>query len=418
MSKLIINISSLVTVNTNGRGYKSGDEMNNIGEIKNAALYFDDKIEWFGTVEEAKFLISEKKLNPDEIIDKSGCTIIPGFVDSHTHIVFAGDRSNEFGERLKGKTYQEIAQLGGGIQTTVNATRNASIEELIQNAKKLIYSAVNYGTTSFEIKSGYSLNIDGEIKQLETINKLKKELPFHISSTFLGAHDFPIEYKNNPDDYIDIICNQMLPLIKERNLAEFCDVFIDEGYYTYSQGEKILRKAKDLGFHLKVHADELSDKSAGYLAGELGAVSADHLLFVNDLSLEKMKNANTVACLLPGTAYFIRMPYANARKMIDNNLIVALATDTNPGSCFTENMQLILSLAVINMKMTAEEAISAATINGAKALNIESVKGSLEVGKDADFIVLQTKNYLEMFYHFGINHVKETWIKGNIVKLF
>lgn len=412
---LFLNISSLVTVDTKGKGFKAGSEMQEVREIKNGAIYFSDKIKWFGTTDEARILLSNNKIDPNVIIDKKGCTVMPGFVDSHTHIVFAGDRADEFGQRLRGATYKEIAEAGGGIKTTVKATRNATKEELLDNAKKLLKSALAHGTTTFEIKSGYSLNTEGEIKQLEVIDELKNACEITIVPTFLGAHDIPEEYKEDPDKYIDILCNEMLPLVKERNLAEFCDVFVDEGYYTVEQGRKILEKAKELGFNIKVHADELADKSVGLLAAQLNAHSADHLLFTNDESLKAMKESNTVACLLPGTAYFIRMPYANARKMIDMGLIVAIATDTNPGSSFTENMQLILSLSVINMKMTAEEAICAATINGAKALGLQDKKGSIEKDKDADFIVLYTPNYLNMFYHFGVNHVNEVWIKGKKV---
>jgi len=413
MLKLFLNISSLITVDTLGAGYLSGNEMNCINEIKNGAIYFSDKILWYGSTYQARILLSNNKITPEIIYDKKGCTVLPGFVDSHTHIVFAGDRSEEFGSRLRGATYQEIAESGGGILTTVKATRDASVDELAQNGIRLALSAMSYGTTSIEIKSGYSLTTDGEIKQLEAISKMKKLLPLHISATFLGAHDFPIEFSDKRDEYVDLLCQEMIPKVKGLNLAEFCDIFIDDGYYTYQQGEKILSTAKDIGFKLKVHADELSDQSAALLAGKLNAQSADHLLFVNENSINELKKSNTVACLLPGTAYFIRMPYANARKLIDNGLTVALATDTNPGSCFTENMQMILSLAVINMKMTAEEAIAAATINGAKALDIQDTKGSIENGKDADFIVLNTPSYIDMFYHFGINHVEQVWINGN-----
>lgn len=412
---LFLNISSLVTVDTKGAGYKAGASMQDIREIKNGAIYFSDRIHWFGTTDEARILLSNNKIDPNIIIDKKGCTVMPGFVDSHTHIVFAGDRADEFGQRLRGATYKEIAEKGGGIKTTVKATRNASKEELLENAKVLLNSALSYGTTTVEIKSGYSLNTEGEIKQLEVIDELKNTCQMTIVPTFLGAHDIPEEYKEAPDKYIDILCNEMLPLVKERNLAEFCDVFIDEGYYTVEQGQRIFEKARELGFKIKVHADELADKSVGLLAAQMNANSADHLLFTNEESLKAMKEANTVACLLPGTAYFIRMPYADARKMIDMGLIVALATDTNPGSSFTENMQLILSLSVINMKMTAEEAINAATINGAKALDLQDKKGSIEKDKDADFIVLNTPNYLNLFYHFGVNHVNEVWIKGKKV---
>jgi imidazolonepropionase len=412
MKKLFINISSLVTVAANGAKYKSGIEMQNIGEIKDGAILFEDKIEWVGTSEEAKLFINFQQINPNQIYDLKGKTVLPGFVDSHTHIIFAGNRSDEFARRLRGATYQEIASEGGGILKTMNATRKASVEELVENGKNLALSAIKHGTTAIEIKSGYGLTTESEIKLLEAINILKKELPIHVTSTFLGAHDFPPEYPDNRDKYVDLICEEMIPLVAERKLAEYCDAFIDKGYYTLEQGEKILRKALDYGLKLKVHCDELADVEAAGLAAKHGAISADHLLFISDNSIEAMKESGTIATLLPGTAYFIRMPYAPARKIIENNVPVALATDCNPGSCFTENMQTILSLAVINMKMTAEEAICAATINGAAAIEQSHLMGSIEKDKLSNFIIADVPSYTDLFYHFGINHIEAVWIKG------
>lgn len=413
MKTLIRNISSLVTVDTKGKNYKSGKDLNNISEIKSGAILFDSKILWIGSDSEVESL-NEKGLTWDIVVDGTGKTVMPGFVDSHTHIVFSGDRSDEFAKRLRGATYQEIAESGGGIQSTVRATRSASVEELYNNGLRLAINAIAHGTTSFEIKSGYSLNLEGELKQLQAIALMKKNLNVNIKSTFLGAHDFPIEYKNNPDDYVDYLCDVMLPKVAESGLADYCDAFVDKGYYTVEQGKKILETAKKYGMSVRLHADELADVGAGKLAADIGCVSADHLLFVSDESLLAMKNSGTVACLLPGTAYFIRMPYANARKIIDMGIITAIATDTNPGSCFTENMQLILSLATINMRMTAEEAIAAATINGAYSLGISDITGSLEPGKDADIVIYECKTYSDIMYHFGINHVSRVYIKGQI----
>ncbi|OYT15509.1 MAG: imidazolonepropionase [Bacteroidetes bacterium 4572_77] len=410
--KLVKNITSLVTVNANGADCKTGKDMSDIGEIKNGAMIFDDKVQWVGTTEELKLILAENKYDIDETLDASGKTIIPGFVDSHTHYVFGGNRSSEFARRLRGVTYQEIAAEGGGIQTTMKATRASSINDLANMGKKLANSAIKYGTTAVEIKSGYGLTVESEINQLKAIKQLQKELPLHISSTFLGAHDFPPEYKTNHDKYIDILINEMLPRVKEENLAEYCDAFIDVGYYSLKEGERVLQGGLDAGMKLKVHCDELADTKSAELAANMGAVSADHLLFVNDNSIEAMKKSNTVATLLPGTAYFIRMPYAPARKIIDSGAICALATDTNPGSCFTENMQMILSLSVINMGMTAEEAITAATLNGARAINQSHRMGSLEIGKDANFAIYDCDSYTDIFYHFGINQISSTWING------
>ncbi|MCB0701083.1 MAG: imidazolonepropionase [Ignavibacteriae bacterium] len=410
MAIIIKNISSLVTVNSESALYKIGEQMQDIGEIKNGAMIVSDVIEWIGETSDLGDIIS--RYNIDQEIDLKGKTVLPGLVDSHTHIVFGGNRSAEFGQRLRGATYAEIAEAGGGIQTTVNATRNASVDELAEVGRGLALSAAKYGTTSLEVKSGYSLTVEGEIKQLEAIKKLKETLPLRITPTFMGAHDFPKESKGNRKTYIDQIINEMLPLVAENKLAEFNDVFVDKGYYTTEEGTKVLEAGKEYGLLPKAHCDELADVGAATMAANAGAISADHLLFVSDEGIANLKKSGTVAGLLPGTAYFIKMPYAPARKLIDSGVITAIATDCNPGSCFTENMQTIMSLSVINMGMTAEEAISAATINGAYSIRKSHEVGSLEVGKKADFIVCNCNNYIDIFYHFGINHVEQTWING------
>jgi imidazolonepropionase len=412
MKTLIKNISSLCTLQGENKSFRIGKDMQSIGEIKNGAIIFSDKIEWTGTTNEVNNYISNNNIKIDEVIDASGKTIIPGFCDSHTHIVFAGNRSDEFARRLRGATYQEIAAEGGGILKTMNATRNASIEELIENGKKLALSAIKYGTTSIEIKSGYSLNLEGELKQLRAIKELKKELPLNIRSTFMGAHDFPPEYKNNRQKYIDLIINEMLPKVAEEKLADYCDAFIDKGYYTNEEARQIFEVAIKLGINLRTHSDEMADVDAAGFSADIGAVSADHLLFVSDESIIKMAKSGTVATMMPATAYFLRMPYAPARKIIDAGCITALATDCNPGSSFTENMQLVLSLAVINMQMTAEEVLTAATINGAKAIELSDITGSLDIGKQADLLLCDCQSYIDIFYHFGINHIKNVWIKG------
>lgn len=410
--KLIKNISSLVTVNAKGKPFKIGSEMQDIGEIKNGAMLFDDTLQKLGRTKEIEEYVAKKNIEVDETMDASGKTVLPGFVDSHSHIVFSGNRSEEFGRRLRGVTYQQIAEEGGGIQTTVKATRKATIDELYHNGKNLAESAIRYGTTTIESKSGYSLSTEGELNQLRASKKLNQELPIEVVPTFLGAHDFPIEYKNDRKKYIEIIKNEMLPQVKAENLAEFGDAFIDKGYYTLDEGRSVLEACLDIGLDIKVHCDELADVAAAKLSAELGAISADHLLYVSDESIKAMEKNGTVAGLLPGTAYFIRMPYAPARKIIDSGVITCIATDCNPGSCFTENMQLILSLSVINMGMTAEEAITAATLNGAHSLKRGEKIGSLEIGKDSDFVVFDTPNYTDIFYHFGVNLLSQTWAKG------
>jgi imidazolonepropionase len=386
--------------------------MNEVLEVEDGAIFFDEKFEWVGTTAQASELLARGELEPDRIIDAKEKTVFPGFVDSHTHLVFAGDRSNEFALRIAGATYQEIASSGGGILTTVNATRKASFDSLYENAYAYAFSAIQHGTIALEIKSGYGLELDTELKMLRVINKLKKNLPIEVVPTFLGAHDFPPEYQNNRDDYVKLICERMIPAIADEGLASYCDCFVDKGYYTIEQARRIFDTAIHYGMKIKMHADELANVGAGKLAGEIGAISADHLLFVSDESLKAMADGGTIATLLPGTSYFIRMPYAPARKIIEKNIPIALASDFNPGSCFTENMQIISSFAVMQLGLSCEEALVASTLNGAAAIELADRIGSIEIGKEASFVVLNCKNYVDMFYHFGINHVESVWSKG------
>lgn len=417
MPTLLKNISSLITVNSNGKGFKTGADMNDIGEIKNAAILFKEKIEWIGTTDEAEELFKNGALKANTILDAAGKTVMPGFVDSHTHIIFAGSRADEFAKRLRGVSYQAIAAEGGGILKTMRAVRESSIEQLAETGRKLALSALKTGTTTIEIKSGYGLTLESELNQLRAAKLLKEELPLKIVTTFLGAHDFPPEFKNNREKYIDLLCNEMIPAVAEENLAEFCDAFTDTGYYTLEETEKIFKTALEWGLKLRIHADELSNVEAAALAAKMGAYSADHLLFISDNGISALKSSGTVATLLPGTAYTLKLQYAPARKIIDADVKTALATDCNPGSCFCENMQTILSLACTNMGMSVEESISAATLNGAHALGLHNERGSLEVGKSADFIMLDTPDYADLVYHFGTNHVENIWISGKRISL-
>ena len=406
---LLTNIDSLVTVHASGAPYKTGSQMRDIGEIRQGAILFDNTIRWVGLASDVP---SELITEDTEVIDCTGQTVMPGFVDAHTHMVFAGSRAEEFAQRLAGVPYTQIAAEGGGILRTMNAVRQASVEDIIENGARLVQSAINHGTTTLEIKSGYGLTVDAELKLLEAAGVLQQEMPVRIVITFLGAHDVPPEYKSDPDAYVDLVVNTMLPRVKEQGLATACDVFTDQGFFTREQSERILTAAVALGFSIHVHADEIANIGASEMAAKFGAWSADHLEFTTPENMDAMREAGTVAVLLPGTAYTLRLPYPDARTMIGKGLVVALASDCNPGSCFSENMQGVLSLACMNMGFSIEEAITAATLNGAHALRIGHQTGSLEVGKRADVVIYDVPSYANIVYHFGVNHAFSVWADG------
>ncbi len=339
---------------------------------------------------------------------------IPGFVDSHTHLVFGGSRENDFSMKLEGKTYMEILEAGGGILNTLRSTRTATKEDLVRSAFSYASSMISNGTTCVEVKSGYGLDIENEIKMLQTIELLRTRVPMIIPATFMGAHAIPPEYKGRPDDYVDLLINEMIPAVGETGLAEFCDVFCEEGVFSVEQSRNILRAARNEGMELKIHADEIVELGGAELAAEMNAVSADHLLMASDDGLEAMVRAGTIATLLPGTAFSLDTNYADARKMIDMGLPVALATDFNP-NCANESMFFTIALACYKMKMHPREALSAATINGAHAVNRASEIGSLEVGKRADIVVLECKSPEFLSYRFGMNLVHSVIVNGEVV---
>ncbi|RLC55360.1 MAG: imidazolonepropionase [Candidatus Cloacimonadota bacterium] len=410
---LIINAKELLTL-AGTDSPRIGSEMNELGIIYNGAIVVkEDKIIDVGSTED----IVKKYDNPTKIIDASDKVIMPGFVDPHTHPVFKQTRENEFEMRIKGRSYVEISQSGGGICSSISGVRETSEEELYQLAEKRINKIISNGTTTLEAKSGYGLSMESEIKMLKVIKKLNKNLPIDIISTFLGAHEFPVEYKDDKEKYIDILMNEMMPKIRELKLAEYCDIFTEDHVYNIEQSRRILNRAKELGFKIRMHADEIKPIGGAELAGEIGAVSADHLGAASDKGIKAMRDNGVTAILLPGTIFSLGMKsYARARDMIEAGLAVALATDYNPGSCNCDSMQFVITLACLQMKMTPAEAITASTINAAHSLGLGNNIGSLEIGKKADMLIMDMPSYQYLPYHFGSNNVETVIKNGKVIR--
>jgi imidazolonepropionase len=346
--------------------------------------------------------------------DARGATALPGFVDTHTHIPFDGFRESEFNRRLQGETYADIAASGGGIASTVRATRAASEEKLVANVLARAETMARYGTTTTEAKSGYGLNLEDELKQLRAIRTAAATAKTRLVPTCLAAHEFPPEDKSAA--WIERIIDEILPAVAREKLAIFCDAFVEKGVLTREQGEAVLQAGARHGMIPRLHADELSDTRGASLAAELGAASADHLMHISDDGIAALAASDTVANLLPATSFFLMSDrYAPARKLIEKGALVSLSTDCNPGTSMTESMQVVMQLATLQMKMTVEESLTAATLNGAHSLRLAHDIGSIEPGKRADFVLLDAPSYLHLVYHFGVNLVKETWRDGDLV---
>lgn len=357
----------------------------------------------------------ETSVLADKQIDATGKTVLPGFVDSHTHFVFGGYRADEFLWRMEGMTYMEIMERGGGINNTMQATRNASAEELIDHSLDILNKMLAFGITTVEGKSGYGMDHDTELRQLEVMKELEKHQPVEIVRTFLGAHSIPPEFKGRNQEFLQFLVDEVMPEVKQKDLAQFCDIFCEKGVFSIEESRKFLQQAKDMGFDLKIHADEIVTLGGAELGAELGCHSADHLLHASEEGINALANSNTVATLLPTTAFCLKEPFAPARKMIDAGCAVALATDFNPGSGFTNSVPLMIALGVIYMGMTAEEAITALTLNGAAAVGRADQIGSIEEGKQADIVILQYPSYKFLPYHTGVNIVETVIKKGKVV---
>jgi len=406
-SLAVINCAQVVTLGGPARP-RVGPEMRELGIIARGGLFVRD-----GLIERVGAEIEALIDDDTTVVDAGGRVVLPGFVDAHTHPVFAGTRVDEFEERSRGATYQEIAARGGGIQSTVNRTRASSLKELIETCRRYADWFLRGGTTTVEAKSGYGLSLEDEIKILRAIRQLDRETPLRYVPTFLGAHSIPPEYKSRRDEYVSLIVEEMLPRVAQEKLAEYCDVFCEEKVFTTDESWKILSAARCHGLGLRMHVDQLSLSGGAKLAAELGTVTADHLEHTDTEGIKALKQSGVQPVLLPGSVYALGSSrYPAAREMIDAGLAVVLATDFNPGSSPTPSMTMILSLAATHMKMTPAEAITASTINAAYSLNRGAQLGSLEPGKIADFVIHDAADYRELAYFFGIQHAWQVYSAG------
>ncbi len=410
MKKIFANASQIVTAKTNGKNYKRGNELSELEVIENHSIFCEN-----GIVKDIIPNYAANKIIADEIINLNGNIILPGLIDCHTHAAFAGSRANEFKEKIAGVHYEEIAKRGGGINTTVNAVRNSSLTDLVELMKPRVQEFIAQGVTTLEIKSGYGLNFENEIKLLHAIKIINEIFPIDIVSTFLGAHTFPPEFKDDHSGYLELIVNKMIPHIAKNKLADFCDGFCESTAFTSKEIDKIFTSASNAGLKLKLHTEQFNNVGGLDIALKHKATSVDHLEVLLESDFSKFTNSETVAVLLPGVSLFLDYQFAPARKLIENNAIVALATDYNPGSSHILNLHLIMSLAAIKMKMKIEEVINAVTINAAKALNRGQSVGSIEIGKKADFAVFNTADYSDIVYNVGRNLLSHTIKDGEII---
>lgn len=413
MDLLIQNISEIAT--PLGTEPKSGAAQGRVERRHDeSVLCRGGKIAFAGTEAE---LVQTYGADLDiETFDAGGGTLVPGFVDPHTHLPWSGSREEEFAMRLSGKTYMEIAAAGGGILSTVRSTRQASESELVEAVQRRLDTMIRYGTTTAEAKSGYGLNSEDELKQLRAIRVASTRHDVDLIPTLLAAHETPPEFRDDPEGYLDLVCNEIIPRVSELRLAQFCDVFCEQGVFSAEQSKRVLTVGVDHGLAPRLHADEFVDSGGAELAAELGAMSADHLIAISPAGIEAMAGAGITAVLLPGTSFFLmKHTYAPARRLVEAGVPIALATDCNPGSSNTESMPMVFVLAVFELGLTIEESLTAATLNSACCLGLGDRIGSVEVGKEADMVVLDAPNLNHLAYHYGVNPVAAVIKKGRVV---
>ncbi len=412
MRILIKNIKKLVQTEIKPKTKVSGKDMAKLKNIDNAYLILhNDIIEDFGKMKDMPEISGNYKS-----IDAGGKFVFPSFCDSHTHLVYAGSREIEYNDKIKGLSYEEIAKRGGGILNSAKLLNKTSEDELYEQALPRINEIISQGTGAVEIKSGYGLTVDGELKMLRIIKRLKETSPLIIKSTFLGAHSVPAEYKGKQKEYVDLVINKMLPAVAEENLADFIDVFCDKGFFTVEDTDKILKAGAKYGLRPKIHANELDFSGGVQIGVKHNALSVDHLEYVGNEEIKALKNSETMPTILPGAAFFLNMPYSPARKMIDAGLPLALASDFNPGSSPSGNMKLMMSFASVNYKMTIEEVINASTINTAYAMNINNITGSIAKGKKANVFITKEMPSLEYFtYAYGSNLIDTVILGGKVI---
>ena len=415
MNLLIINANEVITMASDVKGPRTKEAMKAIGVRKNVSVLLADRRIVDIAPLETLHLAYPQLIEKAEVIDASGKVVMPGLVDCHTHLVHGGTREDEFQMRLEGKTYMEIMNAGGGIYNTTNKTRAASFEHLYAKAYLRLNDFLKHGVTTVEAKSGYGLDWENEKKQLEVVKALQEKHPIDVVPTFMGAHAVPQEYKGNEDAFVDVLIQHMLPQVAKNKLAEFNDVFCEKGVFTPQQARRILEAGKALGLIPKIHADEIECYEGAELAAQVGAISAEHLLVASDKGIRAMATAGTIAVLLPGTAFFLNIPYARGRFIIDAGVPVAISTDFNPGSSPTISLPFIQNLACMHMGMTMEEVLTATTINAAYAINRGAEIGSLERGKKADILILDVSNYKQLQYFYGMNHTDTVIKNGKVV---